>query len=99
MSMSEITNSTEVESVFGKPIKAGWFVSGNVTVSMSGGGEAVMNIPVSGPKSSGAAMVQAERIDGKWILNLLVIRTEDGGPPIVLENRKNIPIPGQATEI
>lgn len=99
MSMQEITNSPAIESVFGKPIEAGWFVTGKVTVAMSGGGQAALNIPLSGPKSSGSAIVQAERVDGKWVLNLLVVRPDKDRPPIVLTNRKNIPIPGQATEI
>jgi len=98
LSMQEITNSPAVGAVFGEPVESGWFVTGNVTVTMTGG-EAALNIPLSGPKNSGSAVAQAERSDGKWVLNLLVVMPDNDGVPIILINRNNIPIPGQATEI
>src|SRR5215213_4023429 len=42
----------------GEPIEDGWLVTGNVNVSASGG-NANLEIPVSGPKNSGKLYVRA----------------------------------------
>src|SRR5687767_13355287 len=49
----------------GEPIKDGWFVTGNVNVSARGG-NANLEIPVSGPKNSGTLHVRAVSPDGSW---------------------------------
>jgi TonB family protein len=79
----------------GQPIKDGWFVKGSVNVA-AGGGSADLEIPVSGPKSSGTLYVTAVNPDGSWMyekLNLVA-----GGETVSLLDR-NVVRPPAASQV
>jgi TonB family protein len=54
----------------GQPVKDGWFVQGNVKIDGSGG-NANLQIPVSGPKGEGTLHVRAVRPDDVWMYERL----------------------------
>lgn len=63
--------SPEVLGMLGRPVKAGWFVSGQITESTDGGGHAKLRIPLKGPKGSGTLSVEAGRQAGNWQFAIL----------------------------
>ncbi|MFC1739212.1 cytochrome c oxidase assembly factor Coa1 family protein [Planctomycetota bacterium] len=65
--VSAIANP-EVISAIGEPIKEGFFVSGNVSISGSSG-NAELTIPISGPKGKAIIFVVASRPAGEWIFS------------------------------
>ncbi len=69
----------------GEPIKDGWLVKGNVRVD-AGGGNASLEIPVSGPKKSGTLLVRAVSPDGTWMYERLDLAVE-GGETVSLLDR------------
>ena len=100
MSMQEITSSPAVTAALGNPIDAGFWVTGTINVDLvEGTGQAQLNIPLSGPKASGSALSQALRTDGKWVIELLMVKVDGQAEPIVLVNLRSRPIPGSPREI
>lgn len=100
MAMSEIKSNPAVTAALGEPIDAGFLVTGNVNLELTdGSGHAQLHIPLSGSEAPGEAMVQAIRTDGKWVIELLIVKVEEYSEPIVVINTRNIPIPGSPREI
>ena len=100
MAMSEISSNPAVLAAVGEPVDAGFWVTGNVNMDlMDGSGHAQLQIPLSGSEASGDAIVQAIRSDGKWLIELLIVKVDGYSEPIVVINTRNRPIPGSPREI
>ena len=67
--------SPAVVSALGQPVEAGWLVSGSVNVN-SGGGEADLKIPISGPKGNGTVYAVATSSGGDWDYSKLEVEVE-----------------------
>ncbi|MCH6485092.1 cytochrome c oxidase assembly factor 1 family protein [Pseudoxanthomonas sp. LH2527] len=73
-----------VIAALGEPIRAGWFVQGNISTS-GASGEADLAIPLDGPRADGTLYVVAEKRAGEWRYETLAVNV-DGGERIVLED-------------
>jgi hypothetical protein len=63
--------ANEVLEYIGQPFREGWFVSGSLSETGDGTGNAVLSIPLSGPKGNGRLHVEAQRRDGIWTFRAL----------------------------
>lgn len=72
--MSRANASQEVQAALGTPIESGFFVTGNVATTGSGG-SAVIFIPISGPKGEGSLHVRASKSAGTWTYTALEAQT------------------------
>jgi hypothetical protein len=59
----------------GKPIEAGWLVSGSINVSGSSG-DADLAVPISGPKGQGKIYVTARKGVGAWEYQVMLATVE-----------------------
>ncbi|HTV57509.1 MAG TPA: cytochrome c oxidase assembly factor Coa1 family protein [Verrucomicrobiae bacterium] len=75
--------SPEVSQRLGEPLKLGWFVSGQINYSDQNG-DAVFEIPVSGPKGRGTIDVQAEKRNGQWQFQTLELDIDGSSSPVYL---------------
>lgn len=97
LSLARAQSDQLVIAALGEPIKAGWFVSGNVKVN-GPEGSANLSIPISGPKNSGTLISEASKVAGSWVIHLLIVRVDGEPAPIVLINTKNLQIPNGTVE-
>lgn len=98
LSLTKATEDQAVISIFGEPIEAGWLTTGNVTISGSKG-RADLSIPISGPKCSGDIISRSEKLNGEWVIHLLIVKADCNNDTIVLINTKGVPIQGQGKSI
>jgi TonB family protein len=82
----------------GEPVRDGWLVKGNVEVD-AGGGNANLEIPVSGPKGSGTLLVRAVSPDGAWMYERLDLAVEGGETVSLLDRNVVQPPPGAAVDV
>ena len=71
VSVQQAQGSAIVIAALGQPVVAGWFVSGQITESTDGSGQATLTIPLKGPKGDGRLRVEAGRQAGNWRLSSL----------------------------
>jgi TonB family protein len=83
------THPAAVERL-GQPVNDGWFVKGNISIDGSGG-NANLEIPVSGPKNSGTLYVRAVSPDGTWMYERLDLAV--GGETVSLLDRNVVQPP------
>ena len=76
-------NNPKAQEALGTPIKAGFLPSGSIDVDGSGG-EADLEIPVSGPDGSGTLYAVATKSAGKWKFTTLELVMDDSGMRINL---------------
>jgi len=76
--MALVTRDRGAQAELGKPITAGFFITGNINVSGSSG-SADFGIPVKGPLGSGTVYVVAKKSAGRWSYQTLELRV--GGQP------------------
>lgn len=98
LSLTKAMEDPSVISAFGEPIDAGWLTTGNVSIDGING-RADLSIPISGPKCSGDIISRSEKLNGEWIINLLIVKADCNNDTIVLINTKGIPISGQGKSI
>lgn len=98
LSLAKAIEDPTIISTFGEPIEAGWFTTGNINISGSEG-RADLSIPISGPKCDGDIISRSEKLNGEWIINLLIVKADCNDDTIVLINTKNVPIQGQGKSI
>jgi hypothetical protein len=77
--------SPEVREALGEPVKAGWFVQGNVNVS-GPSGNADLSVPLSGPKGKGTLYITAKKQAGKWEYEVLEVAVDGRQERIKLLN-------------
>jgi len=68
-------SSPQVQAALGEPVKAGWLVSGKVSVS-GPSGDADLSVPLSGPKGTGTLYVTARKRTGHWQYEVLEVGVE-----------------------
>jgi hypothetical protein len=78
--------SPEILAMLGSPIDASWFVSGEISQSTGGGGEATLTIPLRGPKGRGRLWVRAQRQAGTWRFSTLQFLPDGHSPTVNLLN-------------
>jgi hypothetical protein len=76
-SMARASNDPRVTAALGTPVKSGFFVSGNVSVT-NDTGNADIAIPLSGPKGKGSIHSVAEKSAGKWEYSTMTASLPDG---------------------
>jgi len=77
-SVSRAASDCAIQDLLGRPIEAGWFTSGNISVNGSSG-QADLSIPLSGPKGKGTLYVTAHKTAGTWSFEVLQFAPKDGG--------------------
>lgn len=72
-----------VQEALGSPIEAGFFVTGNISVS-GNSGQANLSVPLSGPEGEATLYVVASKSAGQWTFSTLVFEVEETGARIDL---------------
>ena len=75
--------SPQAIDALGEPIKVGWWMTGNISVS-GPSGEAELSIPLSGPRGSGTLYVIAQKQAGEWTFELLELALDNSDKRINL---------------
>lgn len=70
VALARANASQEVQAALGTPVESGFFVTGNITTTGSGGTAAIL-IPISGPKGEGSLHVEATKSAGTWTYTTL----------------------------
>lgn len=86
-SIERAQESPEVSAAIGRPVRVGWFVSGQLTESTNGGGHATLTIPLNGPRGNGVLRVEAQRQSGSWQFLTLEFAAAAGNSKINLARR------------
>jgi hypothetical protein len=71
LSLARAQEADAVTQYIGRPLRQGRFISGSLNESAGGTGDAVLSIPIAGPKGSGTLHVKANRLSGKWTLETM----------------------------
>jgi len=73
--LAAVRENRAAVAALGEPIEAGFFLSGSVNVT-GPSGEAVLAIPVSGPRGKGTLYLEATKRAGRWEYSLLELAVE-----------------------
>ena len=84
--MSRATSDPEVRRELGEPVRAGWWVSGRLSVS-GPSGEAKFATPLRGPGGQGMLLAHARKASGRWVFEVLEVAVEGRIEPIRLLGR------------
>jgi hypothetical protein len=90
-SMARAINTPAVVDAIGKPIRAGYIVSGSMNIS-GPSGRADLAIPIVGPKGDAMIYVEATKELGEWHFDRLVVQVENTGVRIDLSEGPYKPI-------
>jgi hypothetical protein len=90
LSLDQVQHNQQVIEVFGEPIEAGFFVTGQVQIQNSTG-HADISYSIEGPKAEGTVHVLAEKDQGQWLFRQIVVEVEP--------NKRRINLVGQQTDI
>jgi hypothetical protein len=82
--LEALTGNPAVIQALGSPIKPGFIANGRINQS-NDRGSAVMDIPVSGPRASGTAHVEAFKTDRGWQLSQIRLTLSSGATIQVLD--------------
>lgn len=77
MAISKAESSPALDERLGKPLKFGWFSSGEIEVNEASG-HANLAISVSGPRGKGTLYVESRKEAGQRYLDLLQFADEQG---------------------
>ena len=80
---AEVRRSEQVAAALGRPLRAGWLVSGQVKAH-DGEGRALLQFKVRGPKGKGQVTARAVKESGLWRLEFLAVRITHTGESIIL---------------
>jgi hypothetical protein len=83
LALATAQREAAVTAVLGVPVRAGWLTTGQINVTGSGG-EANLEIPISGPRGSGTIAVRASKSDGKWRFSSLNVHISGRSTPLDL---------------
>ena len=83
LALSTAQGDPAVAAALGSPVRAGWYVTGQVSAGASSG-EAHFEIPLSGPRASGTLAVRANKSGSKWTLNSLTVVVPGRATPLNL---------------
>jgi hypothetical protein len=65
-----------VTAALGSPVKASWFLTGNIDAGSQG--KALLDIPISGPNARATLHVEAHRSGGPWTFTRMTVTPEKG---------------------
>jgi Cytochrome oxidase complex assembly protein 1 len=75
----------ELQAALGQPIEPTFFVTGSVNVDATNGtGRAALLIPISGSKTAGVLLVEAEKVGGAWQYSKMEVTVPESGKTIDL---------------
>ena len=74
--VEQATNNTEVIGFLGEPVETDGMMSGNVSIQNESG-SANFTVPLKGSLGTGTLVVVAERFDGEWVYEDLVVIVDD----------------------
>jgi hypothetical protein len=83
LALAAAQREPSVTAALGAPVRAGWLTTGQVNVAGSGG-EANLEIPISGSRGSGTIAVRAKKSAGKWTFSSLHVRVAGRPAPLDL---------------
>lgn len=66
-----------VQALLGEPIEAGFMPTGSIETNNSSG-KADLSVNLRGPKGEGVLRAVADKVDGEWRFQMLVVRGSDG---------------------
>jgi hypothetical protein len=78
MAIATAESNSSLAEQLGRPLVAGWFVTGTLEVTPASG-HAELAIPVSGPKGKGTIYVDGRKRAGVWHLEMLQFGAEGSG--------------------
>jgi hypothetical protein len=87
IALSQTQASEQAQQTLGKPIKAGWYVIGNINIT-NDQGEAQLKIPVSGSHNKGTIFLAATKKEGKWLFEKLDLNINETGYMFSLLEKK-----------
>ena len=88
LGVAQLQASPLAINAFGTPITAGRTSSGSITTK-DDSGTASLTIPVSGPKASGTAVIEAVKKNGVWSLTGLSFKLDGSDSAIVILGGRN----------
>ncbi len=81
--IARATSDPEVRRELGEPVRAGWWVSGRLSVTGSSG-EARFATPLYGPEGQATLSAHARKVLGRWNFEVLEVAVEGRIEPIRL---------------
>ncbi|MFZ2100883.1 MAG: cytochrome c oxidase assembly factor Coa1 family protein [Oricola sp.] len=99
MTMDAVQASDAVKEQLGVPVKAGFWINGQISLVAGGTGVANLSIPLNGSKAAGRVDSHAARDNGTWRLKLVVVTIDGSDVPIVLVNEDKVVVPNAAVGI
>lgn len=81
--IARATSDPEVRRELGEPVRAGWWVSGRLSVT-GPSGEARFATPLYGPEGQGSLSAHARKVRGRWNFDVLEVAVEGRIEPIRL---------------
>lgn len=85
----EIVQSHDTaREVLGEPIRTKWYVTGEINISGSKG-HAELAIPVYGTRRTGTVYLEAEKRNGTWYFDYLILHVHETGEKISLLDEDN----------
>jgi hypothetical protein len=88
--LARVTASAEVQAALGTPIKDGFFGTASITESGQSG-QAVLIIPLSGPKGSAMAYGDVTKRQGKWHFDRLMVHLSSSDRRVDLSEKAEEP--------
>lgn len=90
--LARAQDNSQVAEKIGRPMTAGWLVTGNINVSGSSG-HADLSIPISGSRRKGTIYAVATKSAGRWAFQTLQVEVE-GEPERIdlLQSEKREPV-------
>lgn len=92
LSLKQVKEDARVVEAMGEPIQPGWFTTGQIALK-DASGSANLSIPISGPKCDGEIVSRSNKINGKWVFHLLVVKLECSATEIILIDKKRGVVP------
>ena len=83
LALLKAQSDVRVTESIGEPVRAGWLISGKISVS-GDSGNADFSIPISGEKGSGKIYVRARKFAGNWRFENLQVGVQGKPEPIDL---------------
>lgn len=88
MAMKRAEANPAIVEAIGKPIEAGFFVTGSIHTS-GPSGDADVSVPLSGPKGEGDLYIVAKKSAGQWSFTTLEFEGPTGSRVDLLEAEKD----------
>jgi hypothetical protein len=88
IAVETVQSHVTAREVLGEPIRTKWYVTGEINISGSNG-HAELAIPVYGTRRAGMVYLEAEKRDGQWFFDYLILHVHETGEKISLLDEKD----------